>query len=158
MSKFVAGTAVERLEYDFSDFDGGTGYIPEPTRAQVKSYFRGAKALMKEVSSLRDVANVENADDLSDEQVAELMDKVDEAEEKSDEYHLRMIGLVAELCGAEKVEVTAEESPEPVRTEYKGGSPTYDELERLPFRVFQAFSQWLILEIQPKKTTPDMKR
>lgn len=161
MSKFVAGTAVERLEYDFTDFDGGKGFIPEPTRGAVKSYFKGLKALMRETADLRGAAEGDS-DEMSDEEVAALMAKADEAEERSEEYHTRSIGLLAELCGAEReeVDITVGEQEEPVDNivKYVGGSPTYDELQALPFRVFQAFNQWLVTEIQPKKTTPGTKR
>ena len=158
MSKFKAGDAVERLEYDFTDFGGNAGTIPEPSRGQVKAYFNGIKNLMKEVKDLRGMAENIDPDKMSDEEVADLMSKVDEAEERSDDYHERSVGLLAELCGADKVDLRSEESEEPITFKYVGGSPTFDELQALPFRVLQAFTQWFIQEIQPKKTTPGTTR
>lgn len=154
MAKFDAGTAVETLDYDFTAFGGGEGTISEPTTGQVNGFFKDMKKMIKEVKALQKQAKgleaVDLEEDLTDEQVAETMGKMDEAEAGADQFQHRTIEALARLCGA-SWEVN-EADPED-RT-LVGGSPSMEQLQTLPYRHLQAFSEWLMGEIRPKKTTP----
>lgn len=163
MAKFDAGQAVERLEYDFTAYDGGKGPIQEPTTGRVNSFFANSKALIKEIKTMKGMAeSLEgvNLEDLSDEDSAKVFSQIDEASDGAQLLQRRTVENLALLCGAEWVEnppesESEEHNPEP---ELIGGNPSFDELNALPYRVLQAFSEWLIKEIQPKKKTPAGKR
>lgn len=137
MAKFDAGTAVESLEYDFTAYGGSEGVIPEPSSGTVKAYFRAGKDLAKEMRKFKGISDaLGDVDNLSEEEITSRMAMIEEAEEGVDELQERQRGMLVDLCG---------------------GAVTRDELDRLPFRVFQAFSKWLIGEISPKRTTPGSK-
>lgn len=162
MAKFDAKTAVEKLEYDFTSYDGGKGPIKEPTTGRVNSFFANSKALINEVRSLKGVAEQFEGVDveaLSDEESAAMFSKIDEASAGAEIFQRRTVENLALLCGAEWVESPPEdEATEPIEPELVGGAPSFEELNQLPYRVLQAFSEWLIQQIQPKKRTPAMKR
>lgn len=153
MAKFDAGLAVEALEYDFTAYDGTEGEIREPSTGQVNRFFKDMKSMMKEVRALtqtaKDLEGV-NVEELSDEALAEAMTKVDEAEEGAAVFQERTIECIAMLCGAEREEDPRNEGEYVVL----GGSPDIEELRRLPYRVLQAFSTWLVGEIRPKRDQP----
>lgn len=152
MAKFVPSQHVERLEYDFTEYGGGEGVITEPSTGKVNGFFKDMKSMMKEVSALSQVAKDLEVEDMSDEQMIEKMSKVDEAEAQGSEFQRRSIENIAVLCGAERVE------QEDGSFVVVGGSPNMEDLEKLPYRVLQAFSTWLMGEIRPKRTTPASKR
>lgn len=137
MAKFDAGTAVESLEFDFTAYGGNEGVIPEPSSGAVKAYFRAGKALAKDMRKFKGIADqIGDTEDLTDEEITERMSMIEEAEEGVDELQGKQRHMLADLCG---------------------GAITVDDLDRLPFRVFQAFNQWLLGEISPKRTTPGSK-
>jgi hypothetical protein len=137
MSKFNAGAAVEKLEYDFTDYGGSEGIIPEPSSGAVKAYFRSMKDLAKEARKFKGIADsLGEVDDLDDEQLADRMSTIEEAEEGADQLAEMQKRALAELCS---------------------NKPTFDEIEALPYRVFQAFNRWLVAEIAPKKEAPGSK-
>lgn len=152
MAKFNAGQAVEKLEYDFTDYGGSEGTIVEPSTKQVNHFFKSMKAMLKEVNRLQAATKDIDVENMDDEAMAEHMSKIDEATEGADTYQTIMVENIAVLCGAERVE------DEDGSYTIKGGAPSFEELDRLPYRVLQAFSKWLMGEIQPKKTTPGTKR
>lgn len=137
MAKFDAGAAVEALDYDFTAFGGKEGTIPEPSSGAVKGYFRSMKDLAKEMRKFKGIAEqIGDVEGLTDEEITARMSMIEEAEEGVDELQEKQKHMLASLCG---------------------GEITYDDLDRLPFRVFQAFNTWLLGEITPKKTTPGSK-
>lgn len=149
MAKFVAGQAVENLDYDFTDFGGEEGTVPEPSTKTVNTFFKNMKNIVKEAKALSAVAKDINIEGMDDEQLMEAMSNVDENEEAAFEFQRRTIGALALLCGAEEVE--DEETKE---VKIVGGSPSFADLEKLPYRVLQAFSQWLMEAIKPKREAP----
>jgi hypothetical protein len=156
MAKFNAATAVEKLEYDFTHYNGGKGGINEPTTGRVNSFFANSKALIKEVREIKGMAEQlegVDIDSLSDEDSAKVLNQIDEASAGAELFQQRTVENLALLCGAEWVEGDEKTPPELV-----GGAPSFDELSRLPYRVLQAFSEWLIQQIQPKRRTPASKR
>lgn len=159
MARFDAGQAVESLEYDFTAYGGNAGAIKEPSTGQVNAFFNGMKTLFKEVRQIQNSLNLSDTemDKMSEEEISEAMAKIDEAESGASEYQTRSLELLAELCGAKWEDVTDDEGAV-VDKRLVGGAPTLDELNDLPYRVLTAFSQWLIKEIQPKKTTPVTRR
>lgn len=137
MAKFNAGVAVEKLEYDFTDFGGKEGVVPEPSIAQTNAFFKNMKGLVKNVKSLKSGLGDLELEELSDDDMIDQMGKVDELEAEVSEFQAKSIEYLAELCSH---------------------TPSVDELSALPYRVLQAFSTWLVQEIQPKRTTPASKR
>lgn len=151
MAKFVPSQHVDRLEYDFTDYGGTEGVIPEPSTGKVNTFFTSMKAMMKEVGELQKLAqglDIEEEMDLTDEETIAKMTQVEEATEGASKFQLLTIENLAILCGAERDEETG------VVT---GGSPSVEEFQKLPYRVLQAFSQWLMGEIRPKATTRDSR-
>lgn len=144
MAKFVPSDHVERLEYDFTEYGGGEGVIKEPSTGKVNGFFADMKAMMKQVKELQAVAKDLDIEDMSDEQMIEKMSQVEEAEAKGSEFQQQTIENIAVLCGAERQEDGS----------IVGGAPSVEDLQKLPYRVLQAFSQWLMGEIRPKATTP----
>lgn len=160
MAKFNAATAVDTLDWDFTAFDGGEGVIAEPSTGDVNRFFKNMKKMVKDVKAMqRSIKGLEefSADDeeLTDEQLAEQMGKVEEAEAGAEIFQQRTIECLAELCGA-KWELCSEPGEEE-RDRLVGGSPSMEQLQTLPYRHLQAFSEWLMGEIRPKKTTPGTK-
>lgn len=158
MAKFDAGSAVEELEFDFSKFGGGAGSIDEPTTGRVNAFFTGLRTLLKEVRGLqKDTEDLDQIEELSEEEIAAQADKIDSASAGASEYQQRTMELIAELCGAKWEGDPPQEGEEDQRV-LVGGSPSLEALQTLPFRHLQVFNQWLIQEIQPKRTTPGSKR
>lgn len=149
MAKFNAGQAVERLEYDFTDFGGSTGVVAEPTTGQVNAFFKAMKDTMKEAKALQAAGLTDlNIEEMDEQQLAETLGKVDEASEGAEALQRRSVENLSILCGAQRDE----------DGNITGGSPTFAELDALPFRVLQAFSTWLVDEIRPKGKGPAGKR
>lgn len=162
MAKFDAGTAVETLDYDFTAFGGGRGTVPEPSTKKVNQYFNEIKAVAKDVKALQAQAkSVENIEEFSDEAAMEVLDSVDmdELQEQATDFQARMVEALAVLCGGEWVDNEPDaEGKSGGKRHVEGGSPSLEDLEGLPYRVLQAFNQWLMEQIRPKRTTPATKR
>lgn len=162
MAKFVPSEHVERIEYDFTEYGGGAGVIPEPTTKKVNDFFHNMKVMVREVQvaqkALKDKAgqleDIDDIEELDDERLAGAMDAMDEVEGATGEYQRRTMENIAVLCGGEWVEPEEEGGVWTV----SGGSPDLPALQTLPFRALQAFSTWLVKEIQPKKTAPGTRR
>lgn len=150
MAKFNASTAVERLEYDFTEYGGGEGVIPEPTTDAINHFFNEVKGIMKDTKAVRELmaASENGAGDISDEDAAVLLESVGDASEFTTKMQFRMVEAVAVLCGG-----TFDEGQDKI----VGGQPSVDDLRGLPFRVAQAFNQWLMGELRPKAATPGTK-
>lgn len=153
MAKFDAATAVELLEYDFSKYGGTKGEVQEPTTGKVSDFFNNMRAVIQEVRALQGSAGdlQSPAEDMSEEEIAQRMAAIEEASEGAQHFQQRTIELLAELCGAEW-----EDRGEDERV-LVGGAPSLDDLSRLPYRVLQAFSRWIVESIRPKETTPDTR-
>lgn len=158
MAKFNAATAVDTLDWDFTAFDGGEGVISEPSTGDVNRFFKNMKKMMKDVKALqknvRSLEEFSDVEEMSDEDVTAQMGKIDEAELGAEEFQRRTMECLAELCGAKWV-TNAENLDE--SDILVGGSPSLEQLQTLPYRHLQAFSEWLMGEIRPKKTTPGTK-
>lgn len=156
MGKFDAATAVEALEYDFTAYGGSKGQIQEPSTGAVNAFFNNMKAMFKEVKGLQALANVD-VEELDEGQMGDLVGKMEDVGDISSKFQEHSTGALAELCGATWVPDEDAEDPKE-QGHYEGGSPTHEDLKKLPFRVNQAFTQWLMAEIRPKKTTPALPR
>ena len=151
MGKFNAATAVERMEYDFTEYGGKAGMIPEPSTGAISAFFAEVKAVMKDTKAARELLARKDDTDLTEEETTRLLDQVDDVTDLTERMQVRLREAVALLCGA-----TVEGEGDEARV--VGGSPSVEELSALPFRVQQAFNTWIMGEIQPKKATPGTKR
>ena len=153
MAKFNAATAVERMEYDFTEYGGGEGVIPEPTTQAVNEFFSEARAIMKRAKELQARVQGDRAEvsDLNNEEAIEALSNLaDEAGDLTNQVQDDMARAISILCGAQWVGENGSAT-------LVGGSPTADQLKTLPFRVMQAFSTWIMEEIRPKKVAPGTK-
>lgn len=160
MAKFDARTAVEALEFDFEAYGGSKGPINEPSTGRVNEFFANMKSLMKEASALQATAKdlqVEETDDLDDEQLAAKMEGIGEAEGQAIGFQSKSIEYLALLCGAQYEDIRDGDG-NIIETRIVGGAPSVEDLNCLPFRVLQAFTQWLMGEIRPKKAVPAGRR
>lgn len=128
MAKFTAGTAVEALDYDFTDYvPGCAGTIPEPTTEQIETYFDRAREVAQEVMAVKNkMDKVKNADgdgsteNLTEEEVTEIVTDLEEIDVHG--LQAKMVDLIADLCSQQ---------------------PTAEQITALPFRVRQAFIKWV---------------
>lgn len=119
MPKFDASSIGGDLEYDFSRWNGPTGVVPEPPRSAVNSMMKSISAAFKE-TGLRD--QNEDDDSLTPEDVESTMSKVDD-EEVFEKLTIQLLDALAKLCS---------------------GSPSREDLEKLPYRPFMGFFGYLI--------------
>ena len=129
MAKFDAGVAVEALEYDFTAYGGKEGRIPEPTTRLVNDFFDEMRGLLQEAQRAKSAAEGVQLEEMSEEEMAGALDKVDEGMAATTNFQERTVKAIAILCQ---------------------DSPSADELMALPYRVLSQFNQWLIGEIAPK--------
>lgn len=154
MAKFIPQELLEAIEYDFTSYGGKEGVIPEPSTKAVNTFFRSMKSLTREVKGLMgDAKRLQQqveSESIEEGDVDEILESMEQMEEGATAYTSKMMEHIAILCGA-RWQAKSEDEDTKVLV---GGSPSYEELESLPYRVFQVFSQWLIKEIQPKRETP----
>lgn len=130
MSKFDAATAVEIMEYDFTKYGGAAGEIPEPTTGQMNDFMVGMRRVLAEARTIQgNEIDSENLKDKSAEELGEIMDAMEENMAHAAEFNAKIVALTSEFCS---------------------GSPSVEELEKLPMRVMRAFSKFLMNEINPK--------
>jgi hypothetical protein len=128
--KFDASSIGGELEYDFSKWGGSKGVIPEPPRFAVSRMLKRVDELFVELG-LRKAGDseVKTPDD-----VIETMEKVNE-EEVFEKMQDGLLEILAEVCG---------------------GSPSREDLEKLPYRPFQGFFGYLMGELtNPEASKPD---
>lgn len=149
MAKFDA-SLVEMLEFDFTQWGGGSGVIDEPSTGDVNRFFKQMRSMMKDVKALQTGADDINVEDLSDEQVSSMMEEMEDKEAGASEAQQKSMEFIAELCGAERDD---EGNIVP-----NSGAPSMEDLSVLPFRVLQIFTRWLMDELKPKRVAPAGKR
>jgi hypothetical protein len=150
---FKAKEAVEALDFDFEGIGtGAKGTIAEPSTGLVNGYMKNMKDLMREANNMRRRAeglSEESDEEISDEDLEKRMAEMDELEAEAIDFQQRSTEHLAVLCGAQYDEESQT---------FSGGSPTLEDLQSLPYRHLQAFTQWLTGEIRPKKDRPAGKR
>lgn len=137
MTKFNAGTAVEAMEYDFSDYkdDEGnplpSGIIPEPTTDQMEAYFNGVRNIAQSVRDTRmnvqDMREKAGSGDLSNEEMEKILASMDQVSIKK--FQGEICDLLGSLCSDQ---------------------PSAIVLGRLPYRVLQAFMGWIQGNLRPE--------
>lgn len=121
---FVASTAVEPLEYDFTGFVDGPeakGTVPEPSQQAMAGY---RKAVLKIIGEYRDVQDIDPAE-MTDEELSTMSVRAEELEKRMDE-------LTARLCK---------------------NTPSVEVLAKLPWRHKMLFSRWIQEQFNPGKLT-----
>lgn len=151
MAKFDAGKAVEVMEWDFTQYGGGKGTIPEPSTGAIDGFFNRSKVIMKEIrATQKGIDTTGNSGDELDDLAGDIGD-LEETGGTRELFGEQMSEAVAVLCGAT---VNPEDPDGPLI----GGSPSVEDIKTLPFRVLQAFIQWIMEEIRPKTTTTGTRR
>lgn len=159
MAKFDAAVEVDALEFDFTAFGGPKGTIPEPTTDTINLYYARSKEALSNFKGVRELMGTNKLEDMTEEQVQEALVKLEDIDpaELGDKMNKMSRQNVAILCGG-KMNLPPEGAPEGTDPVFTGGSPTYEELELLPPRVFAAFQAWLVGELAPKKGARATKR
>jgi hypothetical protein len=117
VASFDAAKAVEPMHCILRPFADWEGDIPEPTSAQLQE-FMNAKSVEAERSRKR-------LEDLGEEATAEQVAEVLNGDEAR-AGHRRQAEIYSAVCT---------------------GKPPADDLEKLPFREFNAFANWLTGEL-----------
>lgn len=140
MGKFVAETSVEALEYDFAkylpDDPDAVGVIPEPTTGQLEAYFNSMRAMASKIRDLQQKvkgleAQSKSGEEVDNDEMERVLAEMDEL--SFAEYQGDMVAAVSDLCS---------------------NKPTVDQIGALPFRVKQAFIQWITGEFRPEAQAP----
>lgn len=121
---FDAGTAPDPMDWDFTSWGGGKGTIPEPSEKAITTYY---KDLRKAVSEFQGVQEAGSKDNLSQKEIDELMKAMEDIDIAKINGEVKK--AVAKLCQ---------------------NQPSITELNRLPYRVLNAFVQWLQGELSPE--------
>lgn len=134
---FVAKDTVEPLDFDFRPHLDVTGTVPEPSSAQVDAYWHAMGTLAKaEQDRLRADAKAEaerlaedgdGDDGLDRATIADTLANMDPERLKA--QRAEIIKALGALCS---------------------GQPSTEQLDKLPHRVLQAFSGWLLGELSPE--------
>jgi ATP phosphoribosyltransferase len=130
MSKFNAATAVESLEYDFTAYGGEAGLIPEPSTDQIDQFFTDLRNIVKQVQGLKAQAESAKSGEMTQEQMDEVLAAMDDVSIKK--FQTEMTEAVSALCS---------------------NQPSVEQITKLPYRVLQAFIQWVSGEFRPKANT-----
>jgi hypothetical protein len=127
---FNAGSVVKPMDWDFSDFDGPKGTVPEPTDKQIATFYKELRDLSEKVARHRAGLTAES----TPEDIAEAMAKLtpgDVFEEM--------------LAGTRKVYAKA-----------CTNQPSEAVLKKLPARIQIAFFQWFQRELRPEVSGVDL--
>lgn len=133
MPKFDAGSIGGKIEYDFTEWGGGSGAVPEPSKFAVKKFMKDVQAVFKEISPDEGKEDGEEEKDLSPNELVEKMNEIDD-EQIFDKLTDGITDCIAELCGA-KLSKSGE---------WSGGSPSHAELSTLDYRPFMGFFGYLM--------------
>lgn len=149
MPKFSSSTIGGRIEYDFREWGGPEGVVPEPPRMAVKKFMSGVQKIFKDLGLKEDSeSSDENEEELiSPNELVNTMNDIDD-EEIFERLTEGITGEMAILCGATRMEKETGEKNEQgfpvVEFEYSGGSPSYDVLKALHYRPFMGFFGYLM--------------
>lgn len=129
---YNAGEDIEKLEYDFTDFNGPVGCTPEPSQTMVIDWQNAMN--QQAIDAQLDGIDLKTA---SPTEVARAVLAKDRHAMSVD-----ALDAFARLCGAVEV-------PNPSKakgaapTVWKGGAPSRDEIVALPFRAQRGWFGWL---------------
>lgn len=123
MPKFDAGSAVEPLEFDFSKYGGKTGTMPEPSQTEFAKFAAKQQSIQLEALSMQKRLDAADKDGKLD---AEFLAEVEAEGKKLDD---RLSAAIAELFKDQ---------------------PSVEDMGRLPYRVKQALSVWIVGKFSPE--------
>lgn len=130
MPGFNAGAVVEKLEYDFSAFGGGSGVIAEPSDKLLGDFMAGLKDIAALAQKL--VPDLDGIpDDPAPADIAVVLDQLD-----TDSYVQvmeKMAALHSALCS---------------------GTPAEEDILRVPPRIRMLFYGWLQREVMNPEPLP----
>lgn len=131
MGTFNAGTAVEAMNWDFTDFGGGSGVIPEPSTEQMDDFLEGLSEIGQKYADIMKI----DTSTMDKEEVAALIAQFKDV--KSSDLTNTIANICAKVCS---------------------DNPSAEEIRRLPFRPQQAFIGFLVGELRPEGRTATTKR
>lgn len=141
MAAFDAGTALDPMDWDFSKYDAGTGTVPEPSDVEIERFLKKYRVMATSV--------MQNAAAQLDQQMRDDIKK--RAKVVEDQENAQVLSLDDALEVMKQVDITAADvSPAIVNAmadlvvTITKGSPSKEQLLKLPNRVRGAFYGWLI--------------
>lgn len=131
MPSFDAGAVVEPLAWDFTAFKAGKGVIPEPSDERIAAFMKAMMAVAQQegTAELKALADAGDDEEKMLAAIAALPEDVMSGSKA-------MIAPYAGLCG---------------------GSPTKEQIAKLPPRVRFAFFTWLAGELRPEASSAASK-
>ena len=143
MPKFDGSSIGGKIEYDFTEWGGPSGFVEEPSKFAVKKFLKDVQTVFKELKLAAD----EEAESTSPDEIVKVMNDVDD-EKVFDDLTAGINNALAELCGArllkqETGEINADGFPV-VNEVWEGGSPSHATLTALAYRPFMGFFGYLM--------------
>lgn len=140
LEPFVAETVVEKLDWNFTPY-AGVGTVAEPTVEQVNEFWAEYLALARSISNRaqrnqRDTGDI--PEELTDE---ELKEEILNGKHQGAETVRQRNEIIAKLCGAVSNDSTGV---------LEGGSPSLQDIQKLPARLQLAFEGWIIGALTPQ--------
>jgi hypothetical protein len=126
---FNAATVVEKMDWDFTAFGGEKGTIPEPSQDAVEAYQKEVTEAVKDIQGLPGAQS-----DFTMEELNALMSSMGEVDFHKIASDVK--DAIAKLCQ---------------------NQPSREQLDLLPYRIFQAFQQWLQAELSPESSSVGTK-
>lgn len=117
-----------RLRYDFTDYGGVTGIIPEPSDDLINEFQEDYRALARRYG-------VDIGDEAPAEEVTEAINKADQTDMRKAQAELAE--LSAKLCS---------------------NSPDADQILQIPFRIRMRFNAWLLGQIMDPEAAASATR
>lgn len=140
---FDAGAVVQPLDWTFVKITNDTadqGTIPEPSDKAIDKHFTAIATAMR---TLMRGAGLEDVKDATPQDVlVAVADLPEDTELGLEEFNEAITNAYAELCGAKWQEVGDQRI-------LVGGSPSLDQLMKLPRRIRLHFYAWLMSELRP---------
>lgn len=155
-SKYIGG----EIAYDFSDWGGSSGTVPEPSKFMVKKFMKDVNQIFVDLKLKEQPEDPDDMSMVSSNELVNIMNDIDQ-EEIFQKLTDGLCECIAILCGGKKTVTESMEGKSkgemPNITEsWTGGSPSYDQLVALPYRPFMGFFGYLMENVfDPQSSRPD---
>ena len=116
MGSFILTEEVSTLDYNFEPY-AGKGTIPEPSAMQIQVFKQGLAQMVEYAARAEDI----DVNTLPPKEFAERLSKL--LSEDTSEQDEKVLYMIADVCSS---------------------SPSFDDLQALPFRARQAFMGWIV--------------
>jgi hypothetical protein len=127
---FDAATALEPLDWDFTEFDAGKGVVPEPSEKRVQMFNTKLRDIIIRVT--KEQVDLEDGDaPPTAKQFLEALERASD-DGRAEEISNEIDELYADFCKQQ---------------------PSVEQLRKLPYRYKLAFFRWLQGELRPEASS-----